>query len=64
MKTKLNKKEVAEIYKIADRLERLAKKYDPEQNKDIELQVEGNGSIYSNINCALASLDTILQEYL
>lgn len=60
MKTRLNKAEVEQIQRLADRLWKIRNKY---QDNDIELQVEGNGTVRSNLDCAVAYLDTILQEY-
>ena len=33
------------------------------QDNDLQLQIEGNGTVRDNINCAIASLEVILQEY-
>ena len=45
---KLNARQVNELEKLYDRIAKVAKKY---------------GTVGSNLNCALASLETILQEY-
>ena len=42
----------------------MRKKFDEENGTDIELQVEGNGTVGSNLDCAVAAIDTILQEYI
>ena len=60
-KTRLNKKELMQIYSVYERLCTIEKKYQDEN--DIPCQIEGNGSVASNLSCALAALDTILQEY-
>lgn len=61
-KTRLTKKEVIAISRIVDKLNALYRDYMDEEN-DIPLQVEGNGSVGSNLSCACASLEVILQEY-
>lgn len=60
-KTRLNKKELMQIYSVYERLCNIEKKYDDES--DIPCQIEGNGSVASNLSCAVAALETILQEY-
>lgn len=60
-KTRLNKQELRQIYSVYCRLIEIEKKFQDEN--DIPLQIEGNGSVAENLSCALASLDTILQEY-
>lgn len=60
MKVKLNKKEVASIAKLSERILKLRNYY---ETNDVELVISSNGSVYSNLDAALACLDTILQEY-
>lgn len=60
---KLNTRQVNELEKLYDRIAKVAKKYDEEEGTDIPLGIYGNGTVGSNLNCALASLETILQEY-
>lgn len=60
---KLNAKQVKELEALFNRIDKVAKKYDEEEGTDIPLGIYGNGSVGSNLNCALASLETILQEY-
>ena len=59
-KTRLNKKELAQICSVYNRICDLEKNF---YDNDIPLQIEGNGSVASNLSCALAALETILQEY-
>ena len=61
MRTKLNKKELKQLWSVYDRLCVIEKQYRDE--KDIPCQIEGNGSVASNLSGAIASLETILQEY-
>lgn len=63
MKTRLNKKELAAFESLANKIWALRQKYDEENGTDIALQIEGNGTVGSNLSCAAAALDTILQEY-
>lgn len=60
-KTRLNKKQLKQIWSVYDRLCEIEKQYWDE--KDIPCQIEGNGSVASNLSGAIASLETILQEY-
>ena len=64
MKTRLSKKEIAAIISVSERVNKLYKKYDVEKGTDIELQIEGNGTVGGCLDCALAALDTIIQEYI
>lgn len=64
MKTRLNKKELATLISLSEKLWAMRKKFDEENGTDIELQVEGNGTVGSNLDCAVAAIDTILQEYI
>lgn len=58
MRTKLNKQEVKTLESISDRLSKIYWKM--EQN-DVELHY-GNGTAASQISCAIAALECILQE--
>lgn len=60
---KLNAKQVKELEALFNRIDKVAKKYDEEEGTDVPLGIYGNGTVGSNLNCALASLETILQEY-
>ena len=64
---RLTRREVAKIDKIAEALANLRAYYcedeDEPNGKDVLLQITENGSVYGCISCALAALDTILQEY-
>lgn len=60
---KLNAKQVRELEALFNRIDKVAKKYDEEEGTDVPLGIYGNGTVGSNLNCALASLETILQEY-
>lgn len=62
MKTKLTKKEVEILYRLREKIDAIRAKVDPDDEMD--LQIEGNGTIGGQLSIASASLDTILQEYL
>ena len=62
MKTKLTKKEVEILYILREKIDAIRAKVDPDDEMD--LQIEGNGTIGGQLSVASASLDTILQEYL
>lgn len=62
MKTKLTKKEVETLYRLREKIDAMRAKIDPDDEMD--LQIEGNGTIGGQLSVASASLDTILQEYL
>ena len=62
MKTKLTKKEVESLYRLREKIDAMIARIDP--NEEIDLQIEGNGTIGGQLSVASASLDTILQEYL
>ena len=62
MKTKLTKKEVETLYRLREKIDAMRAKVDPDDEMD--LQIEGNGTIGGQLSVASASLDTILQEYL
>lgn len=60
---KLTKREIMAIAKIADRIDVLRSRFNEESGTDVELQVKGNGTVGGCLDCAAASLETILQEY-
>ena len=62
MKTKLTKKEVETLYRLREKIDAMRARIDPDDEMD--LQIEGNGTIGGQLSVASASLDTILQEYL
>ena len=62
MKTKLTKKEVGTLYRLREKIDAMRARIDPDD--EIDLQIEGNGTIGGQLSVASASLDTILQEYL
>ena len=59
MRTKLTKAEIHAIDSIEERLCKMAKKM---EEKDIELHY-GNGTVSAQLYCAIAALETILQEF-
>lgn len=59
MRTKLSKKEVRKILRLSLVLDDI--RNDIEEN-DVELRY-GNGTASEQLGCAVAALDTILQEY-
>lgn len=63
MKTRLNKKELAALESLANKIWALRKKFDDENGTDVALQIDGNGTVGSNLDVAAASIETILQEY-
>lgn len=64
MKTKLNKKELATLISLSEKLWAMRKKFDQVNGTDIELKLKENGTVGSNLDCAVAAIDTILQEYI
>ena len=60
MRQKLTKQEIKTISSIEDRLIRLVEKID---ENDCELHY-GNGTVASQLNCSIAALETILQEFI
>ena len=62
MKTKLTKKEVETLYRLREKIDAIRANVDPDD--EMNLQIEGNGTIGGQLSVASASLDTILQEYL
>ena len=59
MRTRLTKQETQTLRSIEARLNRLADKM---VENDCELHY-GNGSVASQLNCSIAALETILQEF-
>lgn len=64
MKTRLNKKELATLISLSEKLWAMRKKFDEGNGTDIELKLRENGTVGSNLDCAVAAIDTILQEYI
>ena len=62
MKKRLTKREVETLYRLREKIDAIRDKVDPDDEMD--LQIEGNGTIGGQLSVASASLDTILQEYL
>lgn len=60
MRKRLTKAEVKAISSLDDRIRRMAAKM---EENDVELHY-GNGSVESQLNCAAAALETILQEFI
>lgn len=59
MRAKLNQAEIKSIRALENRLCRLAEKI---EENDVPLNY-GNGTASTQLNCAIAALETILQEY-
>lgn len=57
---KLNKTQQEQLYNTYIKL---CKLYDKYRDNDIALETECNGTVAGNISCAIASFETILQEY-
>ena len=62
MKKRLTKKEVEILYRLREKIDAIRAKVDPDD--EMNLQIEGNGTIGGQLSVASASIDTILQEYL
>jgi DNA-binding protein YbaB len=58
MRQKLTKQEIRAVQSLDDRIRRMAEKM---EENDVELHY-GNGSVESQLNCAAAALECILQE--
>ena len=59
MRPKLSKAEIKSIESIQNRLEKVCEKL---ELNDVELQF-GNGTAAGCVGCAIAALESILQEY-
>jgi hypothetical protein len=59
MRQRLTKQEIRTLKSIESRLCRMADKMD---ENDCELHY-GNGSVASQLNCSIAAIETILQEF-
>ena len=59
MRQKLNKQEVKTLESL---YRRLCAVYDHLEENDVELHY-GNGSVASQLNCSIAAIETILQEF-
>lgn len=60
-KTRLNKQELMTLVKIQERIDAFRRKVD--EDMEISLMHEENGTIGSNLDCASCSIEMILQEY-
>lgn len=60
MRQKLTKQEIRTLKSIESRLSRIADKM---EENDCELHY-GNGTCASQLNCSIAALETILQEFI
>ena len=59
MKKRLNKAEIKTLESIFDRIDKMYKRF---EEKDVELHY-GNHTVATQLSCALASIEVILQEY-
>ena len=59
MRHSINKAEVRTLESIQERLEKMYRRI---EEKDVQLHY-GNGTVSEQINCAIAALDCILQEF-
>lgn len=64
MKTSLSKRQLHAILTLSDRLWSLRNQFDADLGTDVPLEDSSNGTVGSCLDCAVAALDTILQEYL
>lgn len=60
MRQRLTKAEIQAILSLDNRIRKMAENM---EENDVELQF-GNGSVESQLNCAAAALETILQEFI
>lgn len=60
MRQRLTKGEIRAIVTLDNRIRKMAEKM---EENDVELHY-GNGSVESQLNCAAAALETILQEFI
>ena len=60
MRQRLTKAEIQAILSLDNRIRKMAEKM---EENDVELHY-GNGSVESQLNCAAAALETILQEFI
>lgn len=60
MRQKLTKAEIQAIVSLDNRIRKMAEKM---EENNVELHY-GNGSVESQLNCAAAALETILQEFI
>ena len=60
MRQKLTKAEIQAIVSLDNHIRKMAEKM---EENDVELHY-GNGSVESQLNCAAAALETILQEFI
>lgn len=59
-KTRLTKAEVNQLVSIQTKLSLLQEKY---EKLGLVCRIESNGTVADNLDCAIASLEVILQEY-
>ena len=60
MRQRLTRAEIQAIVSLDNRIRKMAEKM---EENDVELHY-GNGSVESQLNCAAAALETILQEFI
>lgn len=60
MRQRLTKAEIQAIVSLDNRIRKMAEKM---EENDVKLHY-GNGSVESQLNCAAAALETILQEFI
>lgn len=60
MRQKLTKQEIQAIVSLDNRIRKISEKM---EENDVELHY-GNGSVESQLSCAAAALETILQEFI
>lgn len=64
VKTQLTQKEIEELVKIQDKLSALQAKYTKEEDEDyLRCRVDSSYTVADAIGCAIAGLETILQDY-
>lgn len=64
MKTSLSKRQLHALISLSDRLCSLRNQFDDDLGTDVPLKDSSNGTVGSCLDCAVAALDTILQEYI
>ena len=57
MKTRLTKKEVETLYRLREKIDAMRARIDPDDEMD--LQIEGNGTIGGQLSVASASIEWI-----
>lgn len=61
-KTRLNKREVAQLARMQDIVDKMARNLE-ESGNNFSMRIEGNGTICDNLSCVAGALEQILQEY-